>query len=32
MRTDGTNISKEAVNDFRKYIDKQYGKKYLPDN
>ena len=25
MRTDGTNISKEAVKDFRSYIDKQYG-------
>ena len=32
MRTDGTNISKEAVKDFRSYIDKQYGNKYLPDN
>tara|TARA_B100000579_G_scaffold429780_1_gene442098 strand:- start:1625 stop:4036 length:2412 start_codon:yes stop_codon:yes gene_type:complete len=31
MRTDGTNISNEAVSDFRKYIDDNYGKDYLPD-
>ncbi len=32
MRTDGTNISKEAIDDFRKFIIDDYGKKYLPDN
>ena len=32
MRTDGTNISKEAVDDFRKFIIDDYGQKYLPDN
>ena len=31
MRTDGTNISKDAVDDFRKYISKTYGNDYLPD-
>ena len=31
MRTDGTNISKEAVSDFRNYIDTNFGKDYLPD-
>ncbi len=31
MRTDGTNISKEATNDFRNYIDSTFGKEYLPD-
>ena len=30
MRTDGTNISKEAIEDFRKYITEDYGNKYLP--
>jgi len=30
MRTDSTNLSKEAVSDCRQYIDKNYGKKYLP--
>jgi len=30
MRTDGTNISKEAIEDFRKYISEDYGEKYLP--
>ena len=30
MRTDGTNISKDAINLFRKYIEKNYGKSYLP--
>ena len=29
MRTDGTNISKEAVTVFRDYIQKVYGKEYL---
>ncbi len=31
MRTDGTNISKEAIDDFRKFIADDYGDKYLPD-
>tara|TARA_E500000178_G_scaffold285891_1_gene287523 strand:+ start:221 stop:2788 length:2568 start_codon:yes stop_codon:yes gene_type:complete len=31
MRTDGTNISNEAIEDFRKHINDNYGKKYLPD-
>ena len=30
MRTDGTNISKEAIDDFRKFIADDYGDKYLP--
>ena len=30
MRTDGTNISKEAVEDFRKHISDDFGDKYLP--
>ena len=30
MRTDGTNISKDAVSDFRKFIKTQYGDNYLP--
>ncbi len=32
MRTDGTNISKDAVNSFRNYIAKNYGEIYLPDS
>ncbi len=31
MRTDGTNISKEAVEDFRNHITENFGKKYLPE-
>ena len=31
MRTDGTNISKEAIEDFRKFIIDDYGDKYLPE-
>jgi DNA topoisomerase-1 len=31
MRTDGTNISQEAISDFRNLIEKDYGKNYLPD-
>ncbi len=31
MRTDGTNISNEAIDDFRKFITKDYGDKYLPN-
>ena len=30
MRTDGTNISKDAINDFRNFIEKTYGNNYLP--
>ncbi len=31
MRTDGTNISKEAIDDFRKFITDGFGDKYLPE-
>ncbi len=31
MRTDGTNISNEAVSQFRDFIKGNYGDKYLPD-
>ena len=31
MRTDSTNLSKDAVGDCRVFIEKEYGKKYLPD-
>ena len=31
MRTDGTNISKEAIPLFRKYIKENYGEDYLPE-
>ena len=30
MRTDGTNISKDAINDFRNFIEETYGNNYLP--
>lgn len=30
MRTDATNLSAEAVDEIRKYIEKTYGEKYLP--
>ena len=30
MRTDGTNISKDAVSDFRSFIKNSYGDNYLP--
>ena len=30
MRTDGTNISKDAIGDFRDYIKQNYGNNYLP--
>ncbi len=30
MRTDGTNISKDAVNSFRSFITQNYGETYLP--
>ena len=32
MRTDGTQISNEAISDFRNFIDKENGKEYLPEN
>ncbi|MDC3069000.1 type I DNA topoisomerase [Candidatus Pelagibacter sp.] len=32
MRTDGTNLSKDAVTSFRDYIKKEIGDEYLPDN
>ncbi len=32
MRTDGTNLSKDAVSDFRTYIEKEIGNEYLPEN
>ena len=31
MRTDGTNLSKDAIDTFRSYIEKDLGKEYLPD-
>merc|ERR1711966_360706 len=31
MRTDGTNISKEAVNEFRELIENDFGKIFLPN-
>ena len=30
MRTDGTNLSKDAISTFRNYIKKEYGDEYLP--
>ena len=30
MRTDGTNISAEAILDFRNFIKNEYGNEYLP--
>ncbi len=32
MRTDGTNISKDAISNFRRFISNSYGEKYLPDS
>ena len=32
MRTDSTNLSREAVEDCRAFINKEYGKKYLPES
>ncbi|MAJ22605.1 MAG: DNA topoisomerase I [Candidatus Pelagibacter sp. TMED64] len=32
MRTDGTNISNDAIITFRDYIEKEYGKEYLPSD
>jgi len=31
MRTDGTQISNDAINSFRDYIHKNFGKKYVPN-
>ena len=31
MRTDGTNLSADAVSDFRDFIKDQYGNEYLPE-
>ncbi len=31
MRTDGTNLSVDAITDFRKYIKKDFGNRYLPE-
>ena len=31
MRTDGTNLSTDAVDSFRSYIENKFGKKYLPE-
>ena len=32
MRTDGTQISKEAIDEFRNLIENNYGKEFLPDS
>ncbi len=32
MRTDGTQISKDAISDFRNFIDQEHGKNYLPES
>ncbi len=32
MRTDGTQISKEAILDFRNFINDEHGKEYLPES
>ncbi len=32
MRTDGTNLSADAVSNFRDYIKNQFGKEYLPES
>ncbi len=31
MRTDGTNLSADAISDFRNFIKKSYGNKYIPE-
>ena len=31
MRTDGTNLSNDAIDTFRKYIDTEFGAMYVPD-
>jgi DNA topoisomerase I len=32
MRTDGTNLSKDAINSFREYIKEEIGEEYLPES
>jgi len=32
MRTDGTNLSTDAIDSFRKYIKSEFGEKYVPDS
>ena len=32
MRTDGTNLSVDAISEFRDFIKNEYGKEYLPEN
>ena len=32
MRTDGTNLSTDAISDFRDYIKNEYGNEYVPEN
>jgi DNA topoisomerase I len=32
MRTDGTNLSVDAISDFRNFIENEFGKEYLPEN
>jgi DNA topoisomerase-1 len=32
MRTDGTNLSADAITTFRKYIKEEFGNNYLPEN
>mgnify|MGYP003969452487 FL=1 len=32
MRTDGTNLSTDAINSFREYIKKEIGEEYLPES
>ena len=31
MRTDGTNLSADAISDFRNFVKKSYGKEYIPE-
>ena len=31
MRTDGTNLSADAISDFRNFIKKSYGNEYIPE-
>ncbi len=31
IRTDGTNISADAINEFRNFVKKNYGKEYIPE-
>ncbi len=32
MRTDGTNLSTDAIDTFREYIKSQFGSEYVPDS